>query len=402
MKNLHSVLLVIFLLGLPDAVLAAQAQPVPIPEDPSVAPQVNISGTGIGSLAFGKTAESGVAKARVNLSDSALEVGAAQKLYHESDVGSFGFGALTIDDTNRGSSLFFHKAFVDFQTEKFEVLFGRSDNPTAHLVDFPTLRGDDLLTLTNPLNPYSKGDVAEEHRYANVASFTLNQRLTYFENFHVQHLLDSSGVSSDTAINSFGVTLGYLGEPGMESLEASPAWGIGFEQMTRLPGADGGIHEAYAGGVVNVRRSPTHRWELGLQSITNWGSDLRALSNATDSFRADASIFAASLRYLNSPFGAPSYQVALTAGAKKYFKVSNASSWGLALTAVKRLGPGFDLVAQYQTQWRDSALAAAQAKGTSFEHVGELGFTYNFDATFNRHISPQRSLLNQRHGYIRD
>lgn len=384
--------------------MALPAQPVPIPEDPSIAPQVNISGAGIGALGYGKTPENRNTTPRMNFSDTALQVGAAQKLYRDAGVGSFGLGGVTTDETNRGTgkTLFLHQAFVDYQVESFEALVGRTDTPSAHLVDFPVLRGDDLITLTNPLNPFSNGETAEENRYSNVASITFNQHLAYFENIHVQHLIDSAGTSSDSSINSFGATFGFMGEPGMDALETSPAWGIGFEQMTRLPSADSGIHEVYAGGIINVRKSPTNRLELGLQDTMNWGSQLRSFSSVTDSYRADANTVAASLRYLHSPFGAPAYQLALTVGQKKYLKVANSSSWGFALTAVQRLGTGFDLVAQYQGQWRDSALAAAQAQGAPYVNVAELGFTFNFDATFNRHISPRRSLLNQRHGYIRD
>ncbi len=368
------------------------------------APQVNISGTGVGSLGYGKTAEQDHSKARLNFSDTSLQLGASQLLYSNAGVGSFGLGALSTEDTNRGSgnSLFLHQAFVDYQTEPFEASLGRTNNPAARLVDFPTLRSDDLNTLIGPQNPFSNGGNSEEHRFANVGSVIFNQGLRYFENIHVQHLIDSAGAGSDTAINSFGTSFSFLGEPGMESLEALPSWGFGFEQITRLPGASSGIHQVYAGALININKSTTNRLELGLLENLNWGSDLRSFTNITDTFRADANAFGASLRYLHSPYGAAPCHLALTAGHKKYLRISGASSWGLALTATKRLGPGFDLAAQYQGQWRSSALAAAQSHGTSFENVGEIGLIFSFDATFNEHISLRRSLLNQRHGYIRD
>jgi hypothetical protein len=383
---------------------AMPAQPLPIPEEPMVAPQINISGSGVGTLDLGKTADHTRTKGRVNFSDSAIQVGAAQKLFGDGAVGSFGFGALTTEESNRATSasLFLHQTFADYQSERFEALIGRSDNPTAHLVDFPTLRGDDLVTLTNPVNPFSNGENTEEHRYANIASFSLNQDLRYFENFHVQHLIDSASHGTDTNINSFGLSLNRLGTPGMEAFETLPAWGVGFEQIVDVPTAKNGLHQIYGGGSLNLKQSAVNRIELNFQNIYSWGSNLRSFQNITDSFRADSNSAAVSLRYLRSPFGGAASQLALTLAHKTYLRVKNADSWGVALTGVKHLGPGFDVVAQYLAQARKSALANVQSPGAAYEQTFELGLAFNFDATFNEHISPRRSILNQSHGFVRD
>ena len=381
---------------------AAQAQPVPIPEDPSIAPQINISGVGIGTFGYEKSAEITSGKGNTNFTDSALQIGAAQRLYEGGGVGSMAFGWLTTDDTNKGigNPYFLHQAFVDFQDEKFEVLVGRSDNLTAHLVDFPTLRGDDLVTLTNPLNPFSNGNIVEEHRYANVASFTLNQKLKYFENLHAQHLINSADPSGDSGLNSFGGTFQYLGEPGLESFEPFPSWGVGFERINVNSQTAKGLNQLYAGGIISLNKSVVNRVELGFQDIYSWGSDLRSFRSSTDTFEADSNAAAASLRFLHSPFGRPAYQIAITGGYKNYANVADANSSGLALTGVRRLGHGFDAVAQYLSQWRTSGLSNAQSQGIGCEQRVEIGFAFNFDATFNEHVVARRSLLNQRHHYI--
>ncbi len=93
-----------------------------------------------------------------------------------------GFGMLTLGNqaTPRQILFFLTQAFLDYQREAFEVLIERSDNPTAHLVDFPTLRDDDLFTLNNPLNPFSNRSTAQDHRYSNLAEITFNQGLKWF------------------------------------------------------------------------------------------------------------------------------------------------------------------------------------------------------------------------------
>lgn len=380
---------------------ATQAQPVPIPEDQSTTPQLSISGVGAATVNYSKNGSHGNGKGEsgINFSDSALLVGAAQRLGDGKGIGSTGLGWLTLDETNEGKAtqLFLNQAFLDYQSERTEILVGRSDNPTAHLVDFPTIRGDDLITLTNPLNPFSDGQNAEEHRYSNVASVTLNQGLKYFENFHAQHLINSSGQGSDTGLNSFGATFEYLAPPGMEPFQAVPAWGVGFQHFTL---GSGGLHQVFGGGTLNLNESVTHRWDLRIQDILSFGSDLKAFSNTTDSFQGNSNAVAAAIRYLSSPFGGLGYQLSLTGGYKNYFDVPEAKSYGGALTAVKRLGQGFDIVAQYQGQWRDQALAAVQTKGLGFEQTVEVGFIFSFDSTINAHLTPRRTILNQQHQYV--
>lgn len=371
----------------------------PLPEEPGPSPQVNIHGEGLGTLSQDKTAETPNGKGTINFSDSALQISGAQKLYEGDGIGSFGLGWLTTDESNAGTSspLFLHQAFLDYQDKTFEVLVGRSDKSSAHLVSFPTLRSDDLVTLIGPLNPFSNGKNVEEHLFANVASVTFNQNLTSFESFHAQHLINSADPNADTGLNSFGFTFQYLGTPGLEIFERIPSWGLAYEKINLHSKTTNGLHQATVGGLINLNDSAVSRFELGLQGLSSWGSDMTSFTSATDTFEADSNALTASLRYLRAPFGRPAAQLSLTAGYKKYSKVDEAHSYGLALTGVKRLGQGFDLVAQYQAQRRTPLLAAAQTQGLELEERVEIGFAFNFDATFNDYLTPRRTILNQQH-----
>lgn len=383
------------------ATWAMQAQPVPVPEQPSTSPQIEVDGVGVGTLGSGGPAGAQGAGGGVNFSDSALFLGAAQRLY-DGGIGSIGFGELALDAANGGvsSPLFLYQAFADYQSENLEVLLGRSDNRTAHLVDFPTLRGDDLVTLTNPLDPFSNGQNTEEHRYANVASLTLNQGLAYFEDFHVQHLIDSLGTGTDARINSAGASFQYLSPPGMEAFERFPSWGASYEYVPAYGGMASALNQLALGGVMNLNESITDRFDLRAQDILSVGSALTGFRSVTDSYQANSNDLAMSLRYLHSPFGSPGYQLALTAGLKNYLQVADSASWGWALTGVKRLGQGFDLVAQYQGQWRGAGLAAVQSAGAAYVQTAEVGLVFNFGSSSNAYIAPRRSLLNQQHHYI--
>ena len=392
----------------PNAVIA-QAQQVPIPEQPSTAPQIEILGTGVVTLDLGRSrnAVPGGGQAsgsQVNLSDTSLTVGAAQRLY-KGGIGSLTFGGLALDQTNtgRGTQVFLHQAFADYQDQTLEAYIGRTDQPTAQIVTFPTLRGDDLVTFTDLLDPFSSGDNVNEHRYSNVAAVTLNQKLTTFENFHVQHLIDSTntrfGPSTGTGLNSYGASIQRLGLPGLEALEKVVSYGGGYEHRS-VGRSDGGSSEAlYAGGVVNLKPSLVNLVDLRVLDNYTFGNNLSSFRSTTDTFRANSNAVTAAVRYLHSPFGKPAYQVSLTAGYKSYSKVSRAGSVGLALTGVKRLGDGFDVVAQYVYQHRGDALTNAYG-GAREENALQLGFVFNFDTLFNRSVGPRRSLLNLQHQYI--
>lgn len=395
--------------GLHPNAVVAQAQQAPIPEQPSAAPQIEVAGTGVVTLDLGRsrnsTPDGGQAgSSQVNLSDTALTVGAAQRLY-KGGIGSLTLGGLALDQagTGRGTQVFLHQAFADYQDQTLEAYIGRTDQPTAQIVTFPTLRGDDLITFTNLLDPNSSGENAEEHRYSNVAAVTLNQKLTTFENFHVQHLIDSAGTglgpSADTGLNSYGVSIQHLGLPGLEAIEKYLSYGAGYEHRS-VGRADGGSSEAlYAGGVVNLKPSLLNLVDLRVLDNYTFGSSLSRFRSTTDTFRANSNAVTAAVRYLHSPFGKPAYQLSLTAGYKSYSRVSRAGSLGLALTGVKRLGDGFDVVAQYVYQHRGDTLTSAYG-GAREENALQLGFVFNFDALFNRSIGPRRSLLNLQHQYI--
>lgn len=384
-----------------------QATQVPIPEEPSTQPQIEVAGDGIGTLDLGRSRNPAAGGGResgsqVNFADSSLLIGAAQRLY-KGGIGSFTLGGLALDQSNtgKGTGLFLHQAFVDYQARGTEAYVGRTDQPTAQIVTFPTLRGDDLITFTNLLDPFSSGENVEEHRYSNVAAVTLNQKLRHFENVHVQHLIDSATIAApgNTGLNSYGISYQYLGLPGLEAIEKVVSYGAGYEHRA-IAQADGGSSDAlYAGGVINIKPSLTNRVDLRILDNYTLGNDLRGFRDVTDSFRADSNAVTASLRYLHSPFGTPASQVSLTAAYKTYAKVPNASSYAVALTGVKRLGQGFDGVAQYLYQSRDAGLAAAYG-GARTESTVQVGFIFNFDATFNRSVGPRRSLLNLQHQYI--
>src|SRR5579871_176432 len=384
-----------------------QAQQTPVPEEPGVAPQIELDGTGIGTLELHSpriTLPSGArsSSTRINVSDSALLLGASERLFRQG-VGSFVIGATTTEtDANpSGTGLFLHQLYVDYQTHTLEAYLGRTDVGTR-LVDFPTVRGDDLNEFVNVLDPFSNGNNVEEHRYSNQATVVLNRGLRSFVNLHVQNLITSTADTvGQGGINSYGISYQYQELEAQQAQKKVPLWGVGYERQTIGSGFGGANNVFYGGLIYNIAPDPTDRVDLRLQNIYTFGNDTGAFGSVTDTFRAPSNTIAASLRWLHSPFGTPGYQLALTAGYRSYNHVRDGDTFALALTGVKRLGSGFYLVLQYTYQHRQSAYAAVFS-GVKDEHSIQAGFVFNFNNTFNKHLGPRRSLLNLQHQYLPD
>ncbi len=405
-KHALSTLITVLAAALLPACVRAQAQQTPIPEKPSIAPQIELDGTGIGTLEYRSPRfmlPSGArsSNTRFNLSDSALLLGASERLFRRDAVGSFVIGGVTTESetTPSGTNLFLHQLYLDYQSHRAEAVIGRT-NVATRLIDFPTLRGDDLNEFVNVLNPFSNGGNLEEHRYANLASVVLNKNLRHFLNIHAQNLITSTPETvGQGGINSYGISWMYLGVPALEALQKIPLWGVGFERQTIGKGSGGASNLLYGGIIYNISPDPIDRLDLRFLDIYSSGNSLSAFTTVTDTFRAANNTVAASLRWRHSPFGVPGHQVSLTVGYKSYNKVSNASTLGLAITGVKRLGDGFDLIAQYAYQRRDPAYAAV-FNGVRDDHSLQVGFVFNFANTFNQHLGPRRSLLNLQHQYL--
>jgi len=403
MKIINYALIATGFLGCLGMKAGAQAQPTTLPENPAAQPQININGTGIVTLDGASKNTFGTkgfaTNSAINLSDSALAASFSERLYREG-IGSITFGAQSYDFTNSGiqTGLFVNQAFLDFQTKKFETYIGRTDAPTAMIVQIPTLRGDDLVDFTMLPNPFSDGTNLEESRYSNVGAIVFNQGLTYFENLHVQHLIDSVNSGTGTGLNSYGGIFQFETVPTLEPIATIVNYGIGYEHRS-IPNSLGGSSDAiYGGGTINVKRGVTNRLDLRVFDAYTTNNNTNSIGTVNDTYRANANAIAVTLRYLNSPFGKPSYSVALTAGYKDFRNISGANESTLVLTAAKRLGEGFDAVAQVEYFHRAGALASLY--GQSSSAIFQIGLSFSFGDVINENVGPRRTPMNILEHYL--
>lgn len=138
-------------------------------------------------------------------------VSVSERLYRKGGIGSFVLGSTTTesDKSPNGTEFFLHQLYLDYQTQALEGYIGQTDTGTR-LVDFPTLRGDNLNEFVNVLNPFSSGDNVQEHRYTNQATVVLNRNLRSFLKLHAQNLITSSQNNiGQGGINSYGINYQY-------------------------------------------------------------------------------------------------------------------------------------------------------------------------------------------------
>src|SRR5438552_3806393 len=270
----------------------AHGQQPPVPEQPSVAPQIEVDGEGIATLEghLPRLILPGGVRAsssRINLSDSALLIGASQRLYRRG-IGSLIIGMTTTEENAAasGTNVFLHQLVLDYQARLWEGYLGRT-NTATRLIEFPTVRGDDLIEFVTVLNPYSSGSNPEEHRYGDIAAIALNRKLRYFVNLHAQHLVNSAAPSAGrTGVNSGGILFQYQGPPTLEAIVRVPVWGVGYERQSIRSGNGGAANLVYGGLVYNLNPDPVDRVDLRLQGIASTGNDLKAFSDVADTFRA--------------------------------------------------------------------------------------------------------------------
>lgn len=376
-------------------------------QQPMARPQIDIAGNAIGTFDFGQKNAFGSGgfangSSQINFSDSALVFGASQSLFHKG-VGSFSLGALTLDQANSsGSGLqaMIHQAVLDYQTKMLEGFIGRTNVPSAKLIDFPVLREDDLQQFTSLLNPFADGNNPEEHRYANLIGVNISHNLQDGVTAYAQHYLDSADLNgvNNSSVNSYGVQFKHETPTGLEGLKQLVSYGAGYEYRDIPSNFGGGQSAVYAGAVVNVIPSLTHRLDFRVFGGATFGNNTSTAAVANDVYRSDARFVGASLRLLQSPFGMAKTQFSITGGYRSYPKLNNGQEWGLAFTVAQELGTGFDAVAQIGTVRRSNSLVGAF--GSSSNTVFQLGFNFQFGTTFNPQVGTRRSPSNLIHQYI--
>jgi hypothetical protein len=392
--------------------VAASGAAVALEVDPEVLPELNIGGRGLVTanyrdrdLASGGNDNGG----ELDVADSSLLLGFSKFLFNDVDYGfaTIGFKAPD-DDTDLGDDIFLHELHVGIGARVSELLLGRT-RLTNTLIQFPTVRDDDLLDFTHVANASSNAEAEEDTIYGTLL------KGSYYLPRHRVALAGAVTARTETDATNLA-NIGRVSRGNPNGISLSIAYDvpetIKFDRGLRFAGLtwDAQRAETFSGigkdtvhswiGALsyNLGENPEESWMLDVQGIYTAGGTVPSLAQNIFRARADSYAVVGSLRYVHRPYLQTRWQAALTAAYKDFTDFDNAHSIALIPSFTWRAGSGVDLVAQYR--FIDNGRGLASAVNRDTEHVVLFGARFGFDFTLNETVGQRGSILNLEHDML--
>ncbi len=367
-----------------------------------VTPRLNLAGRGIVSFNGRRLAfpAGGTDFSSLNdFSDSALLLRLDQQLYSGNRAGVvLGFQFPDVDSDL--GQVFFHQVNVFYSSKNLDVRLGRS-RLRSQLIEFPTLRDDDLVEFTYVANAFSNSENSEFQQFGNVFSidfYQYNAKLVasaFAENLAKTDL--SGKRLNEFEVNAWGASLLYRLPFGIRFAGVVQQAGVTFRsQFVDLPGRNW-ISSATAGLVLNLNRNPINHVELRAQTIYNFGMKGAGIGSLVARARERSWTAVGALRFLRNPYQVPRLQAAVTFAFQR-FPEMEASQLSVVPNIFYRVGANVDVGLQYQFSRRSDLLAVAI--GSKTEQTLKATLVYSFDLRFNDYFGDRDSILNMEHGYI--
>ena len=371
-----------------------------------LSPEIQLGARGVMSFNVDKTPEETVSAVN-DFSDTAILLGFRQKLY-SNYRGQLVVGFQFPDANSDLGQVFYHQVFVKLENKSNILKMGRSRVRSA-LIEFPTLRDDDVIDFTDVLNPFSSGENTEDNQYGNVIELAHVFGQRYWLRVHGEHFTETPVAPAtsevDFSLNAAGLSFQYR-------VPATQIWnrpilqqiGIGLNNfLTDRPGYssefDQALKNVTLSTIVNLKRDPVHFWDVRLQTIFNTGfSEVDRITSFADMTRVKSIATFASLRYLYRKLERPATQLALSFGYKTFPDLLNDTNQLQAVAnGFYRLGENFDIGLQYQFQQFSGDLRALYGKN---ENRFQFSLVFGIDRLWNNQFDDRDSLLNLEHGYI--
>jgi hypothetical protein len=381
--------------------------------DPKVAPEINFFGRALATANYtdkdlGAAGDDSGADA--DIFDSSLVFGFSKYLFNDTDYGFATFGlSIPEDDSDLNDDIFLHQLQIGIGGSNSELMLGRSRLPANTLIQFPTIRDDDLLDFTHVANASSNREAEEDTIYGGQLRGTLYWPGTSFFSFaaltarvetDVANLADTARKSS-TNLNGLSVGLAYDVPEAIKFDSGVRYAGVAFDvqQVDELSGTGEDELIALLGGLsYNLTDNPERAWALDLQGIYIFGISAPGLAGPVTRARAESWSVAAALRFARRPYLQTKWQAALTVALKDYSDFDDATSFALAPSIAWRLGSGIEALAQYRFVANDGVLGAGL--GLNSSHHVSFGLSFSFDATFNESVGQRNAILNLEHDML--
>ncbi len=336
----------------------------------------------------------------IDISDSGLLLRFDKRIYETGVAGAMVGFTKPDQDSDLDDDVFFHQFNAFYWNKNYDVLLGRTRLPNT-LIEFPTLRDDDLMTYTHALNLSSFAENDQYQMFGDIMS--LGWHITPYTTASVwagtRAETEPNGEKRDEFnMNSAGIGLVYVIPEELVYLKRLRTLGLLVDYQDVDDSVnDSSSNSVIAGAEFNLNNNPLANWSTGLQIIYSEGLDDITLLDANGLRRTASWSAVSSLRYTRRPKLLTRWQAGLTLAYKDYDD-SNASQFSIIPSIAYRLGSGVDLIGQLSYTDLDDGIAAIT--GYDKETAVMVGLSFNFDMTFNDTIGERTSILDTEHNYI--
>lgn len=358
--------------------------------DEGNAPGILVGGHFIGTSHYITQPDGDREVAAININNSSILLGFDKKLFQS------GFGESTFGVRQTHDGLQFHQLNGAVEGEHLRASIGLM-NLRNHVIDFPTLRNDDLLTYTHMLNGEEDHHSTDIPEPFNEMDQLYGKTVTLgwqFDNKQQSLEVWSSERQGHGDYNTIGAGYFYHANATTQAPMVKRA-GILVDRQ-QVADHDAWLTAYIAGIDLNLRSNPDSNWSAALQAISSEGSiKTESFESYIEMAKHSAYSIVASLGYNSHPIRVARWQTAMTFAAKQYHEVPNAWQWSIVPTATLFLGRGVALNGQLSYTDNDSALN----QGVSEVKI-EFGMSFNMDNKLNNQATHRHSMLTGEHANI--
>ncbi len=355
--------------------------------DREVLPRITLGGRVIGTLDATDLDSNSARSGTINSEDSELALRMDKRLYENGVAGA------TLSFREDADAVHFANHYVFFWNENLNVVLGHAPLRNT-LIEFSTMREDDLAYATHALNASSKENFAQTH--GDVASIDWFPEPNHALGVSVNSRSDDVGMGID-GLDSIGASYIYAPPDTLRYMTRVRRAGIILDrQQARVGDKKYWLNTWITGAAFNLNDDPSGNWSLDAQLIRNQGADVAAdVSTHYGRARSASTALVTSLHYTARPALLTRWQAMLTVATKEFDDVHGSSQWSLAPGLTWRAGQGVDVLAQYVHTEYGAAL------GGGIDRTFQIGLAFSLEARFNDTIGQRNSILNLEHGYIR-
>ncbi len=376
------------------------AQPVlSLEVDREVMPRITIGGRIINTVDAPDFDLNPNAKSEISIDDSVLLTRFDKRLYGGGVAGAL----LGMREDEDGDAVQFHEASVFYWSQNMQASIGQTRLQNT-LIEFPTLRDEDLLTYSHVGNASSNGELQQIYGEQLSFDWIVDQKNQILGAW-IGSREDDTGLGRE-GFDSHGIGYTYERSEDLRFVERLRHAGILIDRQ-KVGVNDGWMTAVIAGAEFNLNLNPQANWSMGLQAIVNNGIDGIAVGDLTtanagatsraavaNQARAKSKALIASIRFTNRPHLLTRWQAALNIAYKDYSDFDNATQFSIAPSFVYTVGQGVDLLGQISYTDFDNNL------GGGTDTLMQLGIAFSFDTRFNDNIGERNSILNVEHSYI--